>query len=92
MGRNLGRVGGATAGIVAIVFGILDLIDTVNPWILIGLGTVAVIGVLADFLRQPHGDDSGGAAIKQTQKTGDRSTSNQAGRDIVINAKPSDRG
>lgn len=57
MGWNIGRAGGAIAGIVAIIFGVLDLVDKVPPWILIALGAVAVVGVLADYMWGHRGDD-----------------------------------
>lgn len=90
MGRNIGRVGGAVAGIIAIIFGILDAQDKVPSWLLITLGALAIAGVLADVLwdRQDGGDDGAPLRMKQRQEGGRKSTNNQAGRDININQMP----
>jgi hypothetical protein len=90
MGRNIGRIGGAVAGIVAIIFGVLDVQDKVPPWLLITLGAVAMAGVLANYLWEHRGGDGASQPqrVNQKQKGGRRSTNNQAGRDININQPP----
>ncbi len=88
MGRNFGRVGGASAGVIAVVFGVLEQLQkTPPPWIPIALGIVAILGVLADYLWEHRGDggDQSPAKVKQEQKSGKKSTNNQAGRDINFN-------
>lgn len=90
MGREFSRVGGAAAGIIAILFGVLDLMNKVpSPWLLIALGTVAVIGVLIDYFWGRRGDEGGAPQqVNQKQKGGQKSTLNQAGRDVTINPSP----
>ncbi|WP_164478804.1 hypothetical protein [Mycolicibacterium stellerae] len=88
MGRNLSRVGGAAAGAIAILFGVLDLLEKVPPpWIPISLGAVAVAGVIADYFVESRQEASSSkpsttTRIKQKQKSGNSSQNFQAGRDI----------
>lgn len=90
MGRNIGRIGGAVAGIIAVVFGILDLIDKVPPLVLYSLGAIAIFGVLFDYIWQHRdgGADQSPIVVKQKQAGGRKATNNQAGRDININQPP----
>ncbi|MCA2245001.1 hypothetical protein JF781_21840 [Mycobacterium sp. WUMAC-067] len=87
MGRNVGRIGGAVAGIIAIIFGLLDVQDKVPRSVLITLGALAIAGVVLDYLWQLR--SGGGAAesqrIEQKQTGGRNSTNYQAGLDININ-------
>ncbi|MCG7579386.1 hypothetical protein [Mycolicibacterium sp. OfavD-34-C] len=84
MVRNLGRIGGAAAGIIAIVFGVLDLMNlTPPPWLPIGLGATAVGGVVADYFveRRSSRDEKPPNRIL-SQKGGKGSNNAQAGRDM----------
>ncbi len=80
MGRQLGRVGGASAGTIAIVFGVLELLHKTPPaWVVLTLGAAAILGVVADYLWEQRGGDK--SAVKQTQRIGRNSVGMQAGRD-----------
>lgn len=94
MRRSIGRIGGAVAGIIAIVFGVLDLIDKLPPWVLIALGAIAILGVLADYFweRRDQGSEQSSAKVHQKQQSGRKSTNHQAGRDINIHQLPLQRG
>ncbi|WP_157546359.1 hypothetical protein [Mycobacterium sp. IS-1742] len=84
MGRTIGRVGGASAGVIAIVFGVLDLLGKVPPpWVPLALGGVAIAGVLADYLVERRGGDGQTpSTVKQKQVGRKGSMGLQAGRDI----------
>ncbi|WP_431236658.1 hypothetical protein ACQ86B_17100 [Mycolicibacterium aichiense] len=90
MSRNVGRIGSAVAGIIAIVFGLLDVQDKMPQSVLIILGALAIAGVVVDYLWQLR--SAGGGAepqhIEQKQSGGPNSINNQAGRDITINQAP----
>lgn len=92
MRRSLGRVGGASAGTIAIIFGILDVQDKLPPWLLITLGAVAIVGVLVDYTWEHRGGEGDGEIapqrVRQEQEGGRQSTNNQAGRDVNINRSP----
>ena len=87
MSRNAGRIGGAVAGIIAIIFGILDAQDKVPRAVLITLGALAIAGVLVDYLWQPRTGAGGDEPqrIEQKQAGGRNSTNYQAGQDINVN-------
>jgi hypothetical protein len=91
MGRNIGRAGAALAGIIAVIFGAWGLTDKVPSWLLITLGTLAVVGVLADYFWGSRGNRAT-SAIRQRQSAGDRSINNQAGHDINISNGPTASG
>jgi hypothetical protein len=94
VGRNIGRAGGAIAGIIAIVFGALGLTDKVPPWLLITLGALAVLGVLADYMfeRRSGGGNTSRTSVRQNQKSGSYSTNLQAGRDMTLGGDHTDKG
>lgn len=83
MGRNLGRVGGASAGVIAVIFGILELLQkTPPPWLPIALGAVAIFGVLADYLWEQRGaSDAPTTNVNQNLQSGRGSQNVQSGRD-----------
>ena len=82
MSRVVGRAGGASAGIIAVLFGVLELLQkTPPPWVVIGLGVAAVVGVAADYLYEQRNADKP-AKQQQRQRTGKDSNALQAGGNI----------
>jgi len=58
----------------------------VPHWLLIAVGSIAIVGVVADCIRSTS---ESSPSIRQKQTGGGRnSTNNQAGRDIIFGDKP----
>lgn len=94
--RAVGRVGGASAGVIAVLFGVLEQLKLTPPaWIPITLGALAILGVLTDYGVEKRNSEATTDSPKQSQKLGPGSTGFVAGRDnrdidVTKKSKPSE--
>jgi len=86
MGPNLARIGGAGASVIALVVGLLGLVDSWPRWLLIVLGVASLVGITFQFFWERRGGGEQRVTnVKQSQKGGKGSQNFQAGRDITYN-------
>jgi hypothetical protein len=84
MGRNLARIGSATASTVALATGLLGLVQSWPRWLLIGLGVAGLIGIALQFFWERRGgSEQPPGPVTQSQAGGPGSRNLQAGRDIT---------
>jgi hypothetical protein len=82
---DLARVGGAVASVVALVVGLLGLVDSWPRWLLIALGVAGLVGIIFEFFwARRSGGEQRVINVRQKQKGGAGSQNWQAGRDIRV--------
>ncbi|WP_194836086.1 hypothetical protein [Nocardia sp. XZ_19_369] len=81
-------IGGAIFGIVSITIGLLDIFDGWPNWVLITLGTLALVAVAfityGELMSSGSSDQPTNRDVRMTQTAGERSRQIQAQGDVYV--------
>lgn len=90
LGKIVGRIIGALAAAVALAVGILGLVPICPKAVWITLGALGLVLIVGQYVWESQSSEAEASPplVKQKQKGGQKSTNNQAGRDININQRP----